>query len=67
MNLGPQDMMALLDQVQICLPFSMIEQMERGIVFTDSGFWKYSVNVIDTTMLMSDAALSEGSKTMGIQ
>ncbi len=38
---------ALLDHVHIWLPFCMIEfslhlQMARRIVFTDSGFWKYS-------------------------
>ncbi len=47
MSLGPQDTTALLDHVHIWLPFCMIEfswhlQMARWIVFTDSGFWKYS-------------------------
>ncbi len=43
----PTDMTALLDHVHIWLPFCMTElswhlQMARQIVFTDSGFWKYS-------------------------
>ncbi len=43
MSLGPQDTTALLDHVHIWLPFCMIElQIVRRIVFTDSGFWKYS-------------------------
>ncbi len=43
--------------------------MARWIVFTDSGFWKYSwfSNVNDRIMLMSDAVSSEGPKTTGIQ
>ncbi len=47
MSLDPQNTTVLLDHVHIWLPFCMIEfswhlQMARWIVFTDSGFWKYS-------------------------
>ncbi len=45
--LSPQDTTVLLDHVHIWLPFCMMRfswhlQMARRIVFTDSGFWKYS-------------------------
>ncbi len=47
MSLDPQNTTVLLDHVHIWLPFCMIEfswhlQMAWRIVFTDSGFWKYS-------------------------
>jgi len=47
MRLGPQDTTVFLDHVHICFllawwSFSWHLQMERRIVFTDSGFWKYS-------------------------
>ncbi len=47
MSLGPQDTTVLLDHVHIWLLFCMIEfswhlQMARRIVFTNSGFCKYS-------------------------
>ncbi len=43
--------------------------MARWIVFTDSGFWKnyWVINVNDRIMPMSDAVLSEGPRTKGIQ
>ncbi len=47
MSLGPQDTTVLLDHVHIwfcfvCYSFSWHLQMAWQIVFTDSGFWKYS-------------------------
>ncbi len=49
MSLSPQDTTALLDHVHTWLPVCMIEQkfswhlqIARRIVFTVSGFWKYS-------------------------
>ncbi len=50
--------------------FSWHLQMARWIVFTNSGFWKYSwahLVVNDRIMPMSDAVSSEGLKTTCIQ
>ncbi len=74
MRLGSQGMMVLPNHVYIWLSFlndRALIGICRWIVFTDSGFWKYSwahlVMSNDRIMSMSDAVSSESPKTTGIQ